>query len=463
MGRPVTTAAPHNGPLGNFVHPPPRERTPWLLAFLCLLIPILPSNSVPPGPLKSHGSPAAMITIVLSGLAVLGFVLITRTASTRTVRPGVVLLLVYVLTLLTVYGVGVSHKESAILEASKTRALILVVAHVGVALYALTRVETARQRSVLLGCLAVGLTFNCAVGLLQASTSIDLHLLLHPPGFVINVADMGRGVGSSVMEVRFGAKRAFGTSGHPIEYSVLAAVTVPLTIHFARYAANRQRRLLATMAAVVALLAVPVGVSRSGVVALAAAFLIYVWTFNLRQLGVAVVTGAVGILILFGVSPATGPALWSTITNSSEDGSVLERIEDYATVSRTFHDHPVFGLGLGASLPSEYGFLDNEWLQALVQGGSFGVAAMIVLASGGIFGVSAALRGATTRRERDQALTMGAMLTGILASSFTFDLFSYQHATILFFILFGLLWSNFTISYPEAGSMRAVADRASFG
>jgi len=274
---------------------------------------------------------------------------------------------------------------------------------------------------------------------------------------------MGRGTNLAVTEERFGAKRAFGTSGHSIEYSVLAAVTVPLTIHFARYAANRQRRLLATMAAVVALLAVPVGVSRSGIVALAAAFLIYVWTFNLRQLGVAVVTGAVGILILFGLSPATGPALWKTITNSSQDGSVLERIEDYATVSRTFQDHPVFGLGLGASLPSEYGFLDNEWLQALVQGGSFGVAAMIVLASGGIFGVAAALRGATTHHERDQACATGAMLTGILASSFTFDLFSYQQVTILFFILFGLLWSNFTTSYPEVGSMRAVADRASFG
>ena len=52
---------------------------------------------------------------------------------------------------------------------------------------------------------------------------------------------------------------------------------------------------------------------------------------------------------------------------------------------------------------------------------------------------------------------MGAMLIGILSSSFTFDLFSYQQATLLFFILFGLLWSNFTISSPEAESMRPVA------
>ena len=95
--RPATTAGPRNGALSRFLEPPPRERTPWLLAFLCLLIPILPSYSVPPGPLKSNGSPARLIAIMLFGLAVLGFVLVQRTASTRTVRPGVVLILVYFL------------------------------------------------------------------------------------------------------------------------------------------------------------------------------------------------------------------------------------------------------------------------------------------------------------------------------------------------------------------------------
>ena len=88
---------------------------------------------------------------------------------------------------------------------------------------------------------------------------------------------------------------------------------------------------------------------------------------------------------------------------------------------------------------------------------------MIVLAAGGILGVAAALRGATTRRERDQAYTMGAMLIGLLAASYTFDLFSYQQASLVYFLLFGLLWSNFTISFPEATTTRALAHRAASG
>jgi hypothetical protein len=460
-GRAIT-ALPQKDGLGTFLEPDARERTPWLLAFLCLLIPILPSYSVPPGPLKGNGSPAKLLALALFGLAVLGFVLVRRTTTTRRLRPGVVLILVYLLMVLAVYAVGLSHVDSAIVESNKTRVMIVVIANVGVALYAMVRADTARQRTILLGCLAVGLTFNCVVGLFQSSTNIDLHLLLQPPGFVDNQTDQGRGIPATLTE-RFGARRAFGTSGHAIEFSVLAAVTVPLTIHLARYAAQRPVRLLAALACGVALLAVPAGVSRAGVVALAAALLVYIWTFKLRQLGVAVLATAVALVAEFLAAPRAGQALWQTITNSAADSSVLERVADYAKVSVTFHDHPVFGLGLGASIPAEYGFLDNEWLQALVQGGVVGLVAMIVLGGGGIFGIAAALRGAGTRRERDQAYAIGAMFIGILASSYTFDLFSFQQASLLFFLLFGLLWSHFTISTTEAGAARAVAERASFG
>ena len=51
----------------------------------------------------------------------------------------------------------------------------------------------------------------------------------------------------------------------------------------------------------------------------------------------------------------------------------------------------------------------------------------------------------------------------ILASSYTFDFFSYQQASLVYFLLFGLLWSNFTISFPEATTTRALAHRAASG
>jgi O-antigen ligase len=205
------------------------------------------------------------------------------------------------------------------------------------------------------------------------------------------------------------------------------------------------------------LAAMPAAISRSGVITLMAALLVYMWSFTVRRLAIAVVVGCLavgGYLLAFS---GIANALWQTIVNSERDQSVLDRTADYAVVSATFRAHPVFGLGLGANPWEEYGFLDNEWLQAIVQGGIIGVAAMIVLAGGVFFGLSAGLRRVTSPRERDQTYMMASMLVGILASSFTFDLFTYQQATLIFFILFGLLWSTFTVPLPEADIIRSPA------
>jgi O-antigen ligase len=447
-GQDVTAAGPttavRNDPLGSIDPAETRERTPWLLGFLCLLIPIMPAFVVPAGPLKSNGSPAKLIAVVFFGLAVLGFILVRRTTSTRTLRPGAVIILVYFVLQLAVYGVGLTHTDSELVEANKTRALIILVANVGVALYVLSRVRTMRQRNIILGCLAIGLTFACLVGFLQAVTHIDLKFLFQLPGFVQNID-----AENLQAQQRFGATRVSGTSQHPIEFSALAAITVPLTIYFARNAARTDVRLAAVLACGLALVSMPAAGSRTGVVALAVALFVYMLSFKVSRLALGLVAGSAAVVIYVAAFPNMAHALWQATTGARDDPSILSRLADYARVSQTFHDNPVFGLGLGGAPPDVYGLLDNEWLRAIVQGGTVGVTAMIVVAVGGIFGISAALRSATTRPERDQAYMLGAIFVAILASSFTFDLFFYQQATLIFFIVFGLLWCNFTVSLPE--------------
>src|SRR3954468_22862026 len=104
----------------------------------------LPADSNPAGlfdsagPLKSNGSPAKLIAVLFFGLALLGFLFVRRTGLTRTVRPGVLIILFYFLLQLTVYGVGLTNVDSALVAGSRTRALINLVANVGVALYILS-------------------------------------------------------------------------------------------------------------------------------------------------------------------------------------------------------------------------------------------------------------------------------------------------------------------------------------
>jgi O-antigen ligase len=174
------------------------------------------------------------------------------------------------------------------------------------------------------------------------------------------------------------------------------------------------------------------------------------WNFKVRDLAVAVAAGAAAFVGYIAAFPASATALWETIVNSDQDESILHRTDSYALVGDTLRAHPVFGLGLGAVDPKEYRILDNEWLQQIVQGGTVGLIAMIVLAAGGIFGISAALRTASTPRERDQAYMIGSIYVGVLSSSVAMDLFAYQQATFVLLISFSLLWSNFKVPLPEA-------------
>jgi O-antigen ligase len=453
----MTTGLPSRADVGSADDSTVRQagaRAPWLLALYCILVVTVPSYVLPEGSFEPIGWPGRAIGVVLLLIAIVGFLRPRNSTVPPLVLPGVIIIVTYWILTTIVWGIGLSHLDSVPVEANKERVALTVLANIGVAVYAATQIKTIEQRSFILGTLAFALVAACIVGILQNATAIDLRLLFKPPGFFDNQAEFGNGVGAAIQE-RHGAKRAFGTFTHPIEFSVMAAAAVPLTLHFARYASNVKVRFLAAIATSVSLFSVPAGVSRSGVLALAAASLVYMWSFTLKQFCAAIAVFILALTAAIAIVPNTMQALWQTITGSSEDASVLVRIERYAKVSQSFHDHPIFGIGIGATPPAEYGPLDNQWLQALVQGGVLGLIAFSLLAAGGIFGIAAALRGQTTGSGRGQVYAMGAMYVAILSSSFTFDLLSFQQATLIFFLLFGLLWSNSTTRSPllKAGKL----------
>jgi hypothetical protein len=127
---------------------------------------------------------------------------------------------------------------------------------------------------------------------------------------------------------RFGVKRVVGTSTHAIEFSVLAAVTVPLTIYFARNAAKWQVRWAAVLACGLALVSMPAAVPWTGVVAIVAALLVYMWNFKVRQLALVVVAGSAMIVSYVAVFPTTAYALWRAISGAGEDPSIAFRIAE---------------------------------------------------------------------------------------------------------------------------------------
>ncbi|ORV34417.1 polymerase [Mycolicibacterium confluentis] len=415
-----------------------RSTTPWLLALLCFVLPAVPVYVVLAGPLKGNGSPARLLSVIMLGLVALGFVVIRRTGPTRRINPGVLILLTYLLLWLITYGVGVMSADNYTISTNRTRALIALVCHVGVGLYVLGRVRTPRDHRIVLGSLLAGLAFACLVGFLQGVSSVDLRYLFQPPGFVLNTDDLQ-------LSERAGAARVRGTSQHPIEFSVLAAITLPLALYMAQTARTRNAKVAAGVAAVIAVLALPASISRTGIIAVGAAMAFYMLAFKVRQIAPAVAALVIAIACYAAAFPTIMNALWSTISGSSEDASIEGRTKDYASVAELLRSHPLFGVGLGGSEPTVFGYLDNEWMQSVVQGGLVGLTAMTLLMVGAVFGIAASLRRAGSREERVRSYMLGAIAIGILTSSFTFDLFSFEQTALVFFIVFALLWAPFTV------------------
>jgi hypothetical protein len=449
---------PESDELNQFLEPRAQERVPWLLAFFCLIFTTLPSYLVSPVPFASIASPGRILGLVFFSLTVLGFLLIPRHSIAPTINPGVILLVIYLLITIAVWGIGISHVGTASQEASKATAVVAWFAPVGLGLYTLRRVVTIKQRSIILGCLVVGVTYSGVVGLVQHITQINLADLLQPPGFHNNQTDgTVKGLISKLTE-RAGATRAYGTFVHAIPFSVSCAAVVPLALHFARYATSRKIRALATIATVVLFLAVPAGVARSGLIALAVALVVYARTFTLRQLCSAVVAFAFVFVVYIIAVPNTAQALYQTIINSGEDQSVLVRIgPQYDLMVDTFRAHPISGVGLGAVTIEDYGVVDNQWLSVMAEGGILGLVALTALAAGGVFGITAALRQTASARDRDQVYAMAAAFLAILVNSTTFKLFGFEQTLFLFFLLFALLWSNCTeqgVAMPMSGTLR---------
>jgi O-antigen ligase len=408
----------------------------WLMAALCFIISAIPATMVIPGPLRGNGSPARLIALLCFTLVMLAFFLPkNRRMSRGKPTPGVVILVAYFLILLVTYGLGGLRGLPEELGSNATRTLMTLICNVGVALYILKTIRTPRQREIVLAALVAGITYACFVGLLQSFSVADLRQMLVPPGFS-EVMDF-----ETQLSDRNGATRANGTSAHPIEFSVLAAAAVPLAMHFTRFAEKSQHRQLAVIATFVTFMAVPTGVSRSGVIVFVVAFLVYVFGMRVRLLGNVAIIGLAGLLAYKIFSPGSVNALIDTIKGSSSDESVAGRTQDYASVSLHFHDHPWFGGGLGTCADSGCRVYDNQWLGTLVQGGLVGIASLLLLLFGGLAGLTAGLRSARTPKQRDFVYATGAGFLGILASSLTFDLFAFLQATSVMFVLFGLLWS----------------------
>lgn len=407
---------------------------PWTaIMALPLLAFVVPAGLVVAGPLASNGWPARLLIFWIALAVVVGW-FAGRGRSRRTSPAQVGTWLLVVALIGAMAAAQLRHLTPP--EAAGMVRAALVMFPVAILTLGVAATADRRRCDALLIASVVGASFSAVVALAQFVSYFDLAQAMQVPGFEVRAGGAG---------VRGTFQRVMGSAGHPIELAVVSGSLVPVAMHLLRFAATPLRRYGAALATALLLVATPVSVSRSGVAALAVAVVVYAVVLNNRQRVTLLVLGIAGATLFRALVPGLLGALRSLFAGAARDDSVSGRTDDYAVINDFFEQTPLLGRGLGTFRPEDYFFVDNQYLLALVEGGAVLLIATVVWFLLAMASASGAVRRARTDEDRSRAQAVLAAIAAMGVSGALFDLFSFEQATLVAFLLCGVagaLWRD---------------------
>ncbi len=400
-----------------------------LLAIFLLLQFLIPARLVISG-MGAVGRPSVALGLLLAFLWLLSAVRAHQLpAGPQPIRWVVG---AYVATQLIGYAIGFDRGPSSIEASSADRWLIFVVSSAGVTLAIADGIRTRGDLDRLLRLTVALAAVMSSVGILQFFRIVDLTQYIRIPGLRLNSSLIVVGTRGDTM-----LARVAGTASHYIEFGVVLALVLPLALHYAFFEPpGRTRRWRWVLVAVIAF-GVPLSISRSATLAVAASlgFLAVVWPWRHRY-NVFVVS-VLSLAFFRVINPGVLGTIRSLFTNADNDPSVQDRIARTGYVMDLWSLRPWFGRGAGMVIPEQYILLDNQWFVTLLAGGVFGV---VMLATFCFVpycvGRSVRLRGLDQEtRHLGQALA-AAMPAAVLCAG-TFDAFSFPTWVGLLSVLIG--------------------------
>jgi polysaccharide biosynthesis protein PslJ len=419
--------------------PPPVEGgaarldvTSFLTLWLVLLYGIS-AQQVVPG-VGAIGSPAMLLALSTFFLWGAGW-LLPEAGLGRERHPVRPVLVIYLAFMVLSFAVAMSRPLTELESSGAVRALLTAIAMTGIGLLVADGVRDEHRLNTLLRRVVIGATFISLLGILQFLTGMRLQPSV--PGLVWNHEVAG-------MSVRSIFNRPAATAMHAIEFSVVTASLLPLAIHYALYGETRRRRRNMATAAVVIGFAMPLAISRSGILSVLAGLLVLAagWSWRRRLNGLLV--GLAAVPVMWALVPGLVGTFRGLFGNAAYDPSVQARIARGPIVMAMFRERPWLGLGNGTVSADEYLLLDNQIRSSLLNLGLIGLVVVGLLILGGLWAgfVVARLPGIEPETAHlGQAII--ACIAAFSISLYTFDAFYYRILTGTLFLLIGatgVLW-----------------------
>ncbi len=414
----------------------------WLLIALIIAL-LIPSRLGVP----QLGALGNMSVLFGLGLLLVWFVaLVRRGTIAGTAQPMRWVVGFFFLTQALAFLAGEARGLPGVEASGANRAMLTLLAMMGVALAFMDTIRTWRWLRIIV-CTLVGFAaIQGVMGIMGFYLRLDFNSLISIPGLAPNGELQGiatRG-GETI-------NRVVGTTRHYIEFGVVVAMLIPLALHVALYARSRVGIILSWISVLVLLIAVPMSVSRSGLVTAAVAIitLAAVWRWDMKlRLAIAAL---IGMVVYPVISPGVLGTLRSLFSQGENDPSVAARTEDYEYVFPLIYDRPVFGRGLGTFLPERYVILDNEFLGTAVSTGVVGVIGLFTLFLGTYLVGRSVRRRAKLDEHRHLGQALAASALSAMAASFLFDSFSFPTLLVMVFIVAGLTGALYRISGVSRG------------
>lgn len=337
---------------------------------------------------------------------------------------------------------------------SADRGVLFVFSLLGVTLLAADGIDSVERLRTLYRRLVTLAAWVAIVGLGEYIVKINFITTVFDvlPGLKLNGQVEFAGARSEFTSIR----RVSGTAIHPIEFGVVLSMVLPIAAHMALHDAEH-RGLRRWWKVGVIFVAEPMAQSRSGLLVLFIASLVLIpaWPKAVRRtLLKSVPLILVGMRVVF-------PGLLGTIRNLflyfSSDSSFTSRTDDYKLVPTFIGQHPWFGRGFGTFLPSEFFFLDNQYIMSTIETGYVGLLILIGLLLCGFGTAVQARRWAIHRDDKLLAHAVAASIIGTTLAFGTFDFLSFPLATGTLFVIIGsagAMWRLNRSASFEVGRVR---------
>jgi O-antigen ligase len=422
-----------------------------LLTCYTFLLMIIPSPLVF-APLGGAGSPATVFAAILLVLYLVTW-LHPALAPARGRQPVRFAAIGLGCAIIATYVSANRHAMPVLELNGADRGVILTCGWLAVLLLAADGIDRVDRLKTLIRRIVMGATAMAVLAATQFFTGLNAANYVVIPGLTSQQP-------FNDLATRDALYRPSATAIDPIELAAVLAVCLPLAVHQARFAPPGLRLRRWIQVAFIGA-ALPMTLSRTGILALAAAVLVVLPTWPRRDRRTAYLVGALAAVAMWAMIPGLAGAFRGLFSEVGSDTSSTSRTGAFSAAAPFVGQHPWLGRGFGTFLPQTYFFTDDQYLHSLIETGVIGLLALLALFATGWSCARSARRATADPQIRHLAQCMAAAVAAAAVAFATLDAFSFMIISGLTFTLLGCVGALWRITCAKSADVPPVGGSAS--